>query len=129
MKRCPECGRDYNDDSLSFCLDDGSELLFGPGSMNEARTAISHDVALPSEARTRAQLHVHDTEETAILPSGVIAIPKAKGFDKRLLLAGLVVVVIALGGFFGYRYFANGAKQINSLAVMPIVNERGNPDV
>ncbi|MCC6329453.1 MAG: tetratricopeptide repeat protein [Acidobacteria bacterium] len=32
MKRCPQCARDYNDDSLSFCLDDGSELLFGPAS-------------------------------------------------------------------------------------------------
>ncbi len=30
MKRCPACGRDYYDDSLSYCLDDGSELLFGP---------------------------------------------------------------------------------------------------
>lgn len=29
MKRCPECGRDCSDDPLSFCLDDGSELLFG----------------------------------------------------------------------------------------------------
>lgn len=32
MKRCRQCRRDYNDDSLSFCLDDGSELLFGPKS-------------------------------------------------------------------------------------------------
>ena len=41
MKRCPECGRDYNDDSLSFCLDDGSELLFGPAvSMDGPATAI-----------------------------------------------------------------------------------------
>ncbi len=44
MKRCPECGRDYNDDSLSFCLDDGSELLFGPAkssvSIDEQQTAI-----------------------------------------------------------------------------------------
>src|SRR5215207_3816081 len=39
MKRCPTCGRDYNDDSLSFCLDDGSELLFGKAT-DEPRTAI-----------------------------------------------------------------------------------------
>src|ERR1041384_3642605 len=30
MKRCPECRRDYYDDSLLFCLDDGSALLEGP---------------------------------------------------------------------------------------------------
>src|SRR4051812_42746859 len=31
MKRCPECRRDYYDDSLIYCLDDGSALLDGPG--------------------------------------------------------------------------------------------------
>ena len=30
MKRCPECRRDYYDDSLIFCLDDGTSLLEGP---------------------------------------------------------------------------------------------------
>jgi predicted ATPase len=30
MKRCPECRRDYHDDSLLYCLDDGSALLDGP---------------------------------------------------------------------------------------------------
>ena len=38
MKRCPDCRRDYYDDSLSFCLDDGARLLEGPAT--EARTAI-----------------------------------------------------------------------------------------
>ena len=37
MKRCPECRRDYYDDSLIFCLDDGSVLLEGP-SAGEHRT-------------------------------------------------------------------------------------------
>jgi Tol biopolymer transport system component len=31
MKRCPECRRDYHDDSLLYCLDDGVKLLEGPG--------------------------------------------------------------------------------------------------
>ncbi len=30
MKRCPECRRDYYDDTLLYCLDDGSALLEGP---------------------------------------------------------------------------------------------------
>ena len=32
MKRCPECRRDYYDETLLYCLDDGSALLDGPGS-------------------------------------------------------------------------------------------------
>jgi tetratricopeptide (TPR) repeat protein len=39
MKRCPECRRDYTDETLNFCLDDGAALLDGPGS-SEAATAI-----------------------------------------------------------------------------------------
>ena len=31
MKRCPECRRDYYDDTLLYCLDDGRPLLEGPG--------------------------------------------------------------------------------------------------
>ncbi len=27
MKRCPQCNRTYDDDALSFCLDDGSPLM------------------------------------------------------------------------------------------------------
>src|SRR4051812_47490466 len=30
MKRCPECFRDYFDETLNFCLDDGTHLLAGP---------------------------------------------------------------------------------------------------
>ncbi len=115
MKRCPHYGRDYDDDSLSFCIDDGSELLFGPAvsepgpvatgfrSDDEPQTAILHETAPPGEAAPRAQIHT--TERTAVLPSGSAEIPAPKRFDKRLLFAPIVLVVIALGGFFGYRYF------------------------
>ncbi len=30
MKRCPECRRDYYDEMLNFCLDDGTSLVDGP---------------------------------------------------------------------------------------------------
>lgn len=40
MKRCPECRRDYYDDTLSFCLDDGSPLLEGPSTVVEPNTVV-----------------------------------------------------------------------------------------
>jgi adenylate cyclase len=44
MKRCPECRRDYYDDTLLYCLDDGNALLEGPasgsGAADEPKTAI-----------------------------------------------------------------------------------------
>jgi ketosteroid isomerase-like protein len=30
MKRCLNCNRVYEDDTLNFCLDDGAALVFGP---------------------------------------------------------------------------------------------------
>lgn len=126
MKRCPDCGRDYNDDSLSFCLDDGAELLFGPSSFDEPQTAILHDTDAPSEAQTRAQIHT--TEQTAVLPSGVTPVQESRSFDKRLLLAPVALAVVVLSGFFGYRYFYPGRDQINSIAVMPFQNDSASAD-
>src|SRR5947208_10782277 len=40
MKRCPKCRRDYQDDSLLYCLDDGAALLEGPSSTDEEPTAM-----------------------------------------------------------------------------------------
>jgi len=59
MKLCPECRRDYYDDSLLYCLDDGVKPLEGPASASgaaEPRTAILHETAPLAEAQTRAQI-------------------------------------------------------------------------
>ena len=137
MKRCPECGREY-DNTMMFCLDDGAELLYGPASMDEPATAILHSTAAPGEAPTRAQIHT--TEQTAILHTGAEAEPRkslGKSPEKRSFfanraakpLAALVVAgLVLVGGFFGYKYFSP-IKQIESIAVMPFVNEGGNADV
>jgi TolB-like protein/Flp pilus assembly protein TadD len=129
MKRCPQCGREY-DNTMMFCLDDGSELLYGPASASggdEPATAILHSTAAPGEAQTRAQIHM--TDQTAILPASMGDIAaKPRGFDKRLFFAPLVLAIVVLGGFFGFRYITP-AKQIESIAVMPFVNESGNADV
>jgi TolB-like protein len=118
---------------MSFCLDDGSELLFGPASMDEPATAILSEPGavsggqFGSEAATRAQ--INSTNETAILPSGVDYVSRAKGFDKRLLLAPLALAIIVLGGFFGYRYLKPaGTGQINSIAVLPFQNKNSDAD-
>ena len=125
MKRCPDCGRDYNDDSLSYCLDDGSELLFGPA-FDDPRTAIFEADDPTSEARTRPQIHTTNipSDPGSTIDSG------SRPFDKRLLLAPVALAAIVLAGFAGYRYLSStGSKQIDSIAVMPFVNESGNTDV
>ncbi len=150
MKRCPECGRDYNDDSMSFCLDDGSELLFGPARSeppalaggqfgDEPQTAILHSTAAPGEAPTRAQINT--TDATAILRTGEEAEPRVSlgGLSERqrlsehraakpMIALGLAILIL-VGGYFGYRYFnAADAAQINSIAVLPFENRSGSGD-
>ena len=129
MKKCPQCGREY-DASMMFCLDDGEELLYGPASdsSDEPKTVILHDTAASGDAATRAQIHA--TDQTAVLPSGISEIPRSKSFDKRLLYAPLALAVIVVGGFFGYRYFnaASANAPINSIAVLPFENRSGSTD-
>ncbi|HLA09193.1 MAG TPA: protein kinase [Pyrinomonadaceae bacterium] len=43
-------------------------------------------------------------------------------------IAGLVALIL-LFGLFGYRYLRSQSNQIESIAVMPFVNESGNQDV
>jgi len=113
---------------MSFCLDDGSELLFGPASMDEPATAILRSTAAPGEAPTRAQINT--TIETAILPANTDdVVPKPRGLDKRLFAIPFLIAIIVLGGFFGYRYFKpEGPGQINSIAVLPFQNKGGDAD-
>lgn len=125
MKRCPECRRDYYDDTLSFCLADGTELVYGL-SEGEPATAILHETAAPAEAQTRAQIHT--TDHTTVLPSrsGDI-VPSGRSWNKWLLLIPALLVVIAVGGYFGYQSFVPGGE-IRSIAVLPFENRSGNAD-
>ena len=126
MKRCPECRRDYYDDSLLYCLEDGAELIQGSVPQpDEPSTAILHDTAAAGEAGTRAQIHT--TERSAVLRSEPA--PTSKAFNKRLLLIPVALAVLVVVGVFVYRYESPATKQIESIAVMPFVNESGNADV
>ena len=64
MKRCPECRRDYYDDSLLYCLDDGSALLEGPAASaihsSESPTAVLPKATTVYEANTLRKLD-HET--------------------------------------------------------------------
>ena len=122
MKRCPECMRDYYDDTLRYCLDDGNALLEGPASADEPATAIFHVTEVPGEAATRAQIHM--TDQTAILPTGTgDTAGKPRGLDKRLVAVPFLLAIIVLGSFLGYRYFkpASG-EQKSASSQAPSIN-------
>ncbi|HVF46161.1 MAG TPA: tetratricopeptide repeat protein [Pyrinomonadaceae bacterium] len=80
MKRCPECRRDYYDDTLLYCLDDGNALLEGPASMDEPATAILSEPGAVAtgfhagEAKTkvfrntRSNVPTENSNSIAVLP-------------------------------------------------------------
>jgi TolB-like protein/Tfp pilus assembly protein PilF len=127
MKRCPECRRDYYDDTLSFCLEDGSPLVSGvpaeslPG--NEPETAVFPTAHTTQEEKTR-------TFESD--PSAVASKPSAdlKRIDRRFLVAGTIgILLLAALGIVSYWYYGRSNEQISSVAVMPFVNESGNAEI
>jgi eukaryotic-like serine/threonine-protein kinase len=73
-----------------------------------------------------------DIQATQILKSGTTSekiTPQGVTLTKtRYFAAGLLTLLLAVGGFFGYKYLSP-TKQIESIAVMPFVNESGNADV
>src|SRR5437868_5359116 len=138
MKRCPECRRDYYDDSLLYCLDDGSGLLDGPASVPAAMFGNSAMEGLPAEPATAIFAKMESAagarSDTAILqapatesdptPGGSLTHRAAKPVAVLVIAAAMLITA-----FFGYRYFAASASlQINSIAVLPFQNKSGDPN-
>jgi TolB-like protein/Tfp pilus assembly protein PilF len=123
MKRCPECRRDYYDDSLQYCLEDGAALIQGSvPSPDEPATAI---VGLPTEPETRV---LPTSAEIAGNEPGAISKPR----PTATMMVLVVIVALALGGL-GYWYLkmrpsASGSSPISSIAVLPFQNKNSDPD-
>src|SRR5215204_606723 len=113
MKSCPQCHRKYTDETLNFCLEDGSELLYGIAN-SEPSTAIMSE--LPSEAPTRYQSGTQHPKTQ---------LSRISGFKRnKVFLAIFLLMILLAGGLLGYRYlYAPAGRQIESIAVMPFVNE------
>ena len=121
MRRCPECRRDYYDDTLNYCLDDGTELLEGPASDEPATAilseppAVAGGLSLPNESPTRI---LNDTHMRNVS-------------RRNSLIAGVAgIMLVATLGIGSYLYYSRATtKQIDSVAVMPFRNESGNADL
>lgn len=108
MKRCPECKRDYYDDSLSYCLDDGAPLVYGASS---ERIFTGDTALLPTIADNWPQTS-----------------PTRRPNRSYVLLIALSAAVLMAAGL-GYWYFRpDNRDRIRSMAVMPLrpLNEDEN---
>jgi len=130
MRRCPKCRRDYYDDSLAYCLDDGAVLVDGPAGNTDPTTAILTEAIPASEAATRLQV---DQAERDARPDSREELNDTSSPRNRALMPLLVVIgaaAVLTASFLGYRYFnAASGDQISSIAVLPFVNDSQNPDL
>jgi TolB-like protein/Flp pilus assembly protein TadD len=137
MKRCPQCNRVESDEMLKFCRLDGTLLVPAAASESESAT-ITLPASRPGEefttvmlasepplGKTKAEGERMKESRSAISDSTFI--PHRSSLRKYLLI-GLLSLIVLSGGFFGYKYFTP-TRQIESIAVLPFVNESGNADL
>ena len=82
MKRCPECRRDYYDDTLLYCLDDGNALLEGPALAGEPSTVILPAFGMPDVISAGELL-------TRNLPSDPLSDPAGRDGEEGFRIAVL----------------------------------------
>jgi len=142
MKRCPQCNRVETDEALKFCRTDGATLISDSSSLNsEAGTADLNLAPNASEVHTsilpqNTSANVNRaTGPTTVLPSESAPIrtselSKPKSRRTTIMIAVILTAVIAAGSVIlvnSYRS-RNSANSIQSIAVMPFVNESGNAE-
>jgi TolB-like protein/tetratricopeptide (TPR) repeat protein len=120
MKKCPQCLRNYSDASFDYCLDDGAVLVHGPGT-DEADTAILSDgPIIPPELKRPTADEVDTNSSISAKPrlAKIIAV-----------IAGLALILAAVG-IVVYRNNSSPANAaIKSIAVMPFINDSGDPEM
>src|SRR5258708_2164131 len=105
MKRCPECRRDYYDDSLLYCLDDGSELLEGPSAEEPPTLIISKEPVSSVTAKERSRKRKSSAIEDRV-PKGPEAAKEPAdvaraGEGARRAHVSMIWLVIGALGLFG----------------------------
>lgn len=120
MKRCPECRKDYLDDSLLYCLDDGSMLVQGSVT-DEPPTAILSGDAISSERQTRYIGAAHETDVPNAPSTETAESSRSPIWIVRALRSGWVVsgiLLLVLGGALLFTYISSGGSKSGSAGVV-----------
>lgn len=106
MKRCPECRKDYLDDSLLYCLDDGAALVQGSVTDEPATAILSGENARGEGV-------------TAVLSNAATEIPRSSisRFVSRISLPWLLVVLFAIAAAVGFGFAFSRGEPVESTAL------------
>jgi len=137
MKRCPQCNRLESDDALVFCRTDGTPLIsdtdLDAGTMRLGSGSVAVEPATNELAEPRTNVsNVRSTGPTTNLSLHTQAEPSRALFklkSRPLLIGSVVAVLVIAAASYAYYITHKASAGISSIAVMPFVNEGGNPDV
>jgi len=142
MKRCPHCNRVERDDALVFCRADGTALVNDYSPLNsESGTMQFGSTAQSSEVGTNILSHATNadvsrgTGPTTVLSVQQVGSTSSLSETKRRritvsIVVIAVVVVAATTAVVVNSYLSRKSrKSIESIAVMPFVNDGGNAEV
>jgi Domain of unknown function (DUF4440) len=107
MKHCPTCNRSFNDDALSFCLEDGTPLIREPAGRADSQETLvspSPSVPPPETSGLRATQTYGQIPGKGTVAASQINVPTAQPSapaPRRIwpwLVAILAIVFILIGG-------------------------------
>ena len=143
MKRCPQCNRLETDEALKFCRIDGAPLVSDSSAIaTESGTVQLGSSPDASEVHTNILPHATDaninreTARTTALPAqstpGTTSeLSTRKRRKTAIVIAVIVTAIVAATSaiLVNSCRSKSSSAAIQSIAVMPFVNESGNADV
>jgi eukaryotic-like serine/threonine-protein kinase len=144
MKRCPQCQRLENDDTLVFCRTDGTRLVADTGSAelqtrhlgksnaeDESTRLLRRDTGESPHVTSPSSRTLHAPVSSAHLhapgtPIGRRRIGIIIAVVLALVLVPIAVVIIA--SLVAYRHARNTEVAIESIAVLPFENTTHDPN-
>ncbi len=125
MKRCPKCNRPYNDDTLRFCLEDGTPL-----------SAITRDANPPVTEILPSPIAATQRSATPTIPSelnrAVVPQPEPRSSNPILtvgviLIAVLLLALVGIAAFFVFRQSNSNDSAATTPSSSPIVKDGWSP--
>jgi hypothetical protein len=114
MKRCSKCNREYDDDTLRFCLEDGTPL-----SVASYRSQAPPTEILPQRP---ASIPNYSSQTIPAQPvsDSVRSIQPETRRSNPILIAGVIVIglllmaLVGIAGFFVFNQFGSDAAKTNT---------------
>ncbi|HEU4478324.1 MAG TPA: protein kinase [Pyrinomonadaceae bacterium] len=130
IRRCLSKEPEKRYQTIRDTANDLEEVIENLKAVSDIELSVMPSIAVSSSTGTAGVATAQNTHSVAQPASSAEYV--VRGITKHKLFAASVIVLLLalIGG--GYWYWSNqgtGGNQINSIAVLPFVNESGNPDI